>query len=78
MRRTTLGVSLLLLSGCASRSAGTPAGSEFAGSSFRRRFEQKGRFAAWLAQVPTYVITAEYPAFLGVSAILADKLPPSA
>ena len=50
-------------------------GARFAGSPFRRRFEQKGRFEAWLAEVPTYVITAEYPAFLGVSAILADKLP---
>jgi hypothetical protein len=24
--------------------------------------------------VPTFVITAEYPAFIGVSAILAEKL----
>lgn len=43
-------------------------------SSFRRRFEQKGRFSDYLAQVPTYVITADYPAFLGVSAILSEKL----
>ncbi|MDB5748942.1 MAG: glucokinase [Massilia sp.] len=49
-------------------------GEHFAGSSFRRRFEQKGRFESWLAAVPTYVITAEYPAFLGVSAILSGKL----
>ena len=49
-------------------------GERFAGSSFRSRFEQKGRFASYLAQVPTYVITAEYPAFLGVSAVLAEKL----
>jgi glucokinase len=49
-------------------------GELFARSSFRRRFEQKGRFSSYLAQVPTYVITAEYPAFLGVSAILAEKL----
>jgi glucokinase len=49
-------------------------GERFAASSFRRRFEQKGRFAAYLAQVPTFVITADYPAFLGVSALLADKL----
>jgi glucokinase len=48
-------------------------GSLFAASSFRRRFEQKGRLAAYLAQIPTYVITAEYPAFIGVSAILADR-----
>ena len=49
-------------------------GERFMASSFRRRFEQKGRFSPYLAQVPTYVITAEYPAFLGVSAILSEKL----
>jgi glucokinase len=49
-------------------------GERFGRSCFRQRFEQKGRFAGYLAQVPTYVITAEYPAFLGVSAILAEKL----
>jgi len=49
-------------------------GERFAQSPFRSRFEQKGRFASYLAQVPTYVITAEYPAFLGVSAVLAEKL----
>jgi glucokinase len=49
-------------------------GERFDASPFRRRFEAKGRFTAYLAQVPTYVITAEYPAFLGVSAILSEKL----
>lgn len=49
-------------------------GERFVASSFRRRFEQKGRFVHYLAQVPTFVITAEYPAFLGVSAILSDAL----
>jgi glucokinase len=49
-------------------------GARFAVSSFRRRFEQKGRFAGWLASVPTWVITAEYPAFVGISAILEEKL----
>ncbi|MBA4094780.1 MAG: glucokinase, partial [Candidatus Accumulibacter sp.] len=49
-------------------------GQRFDASPFRRRFEEKGRFSAYLAQVPTYVITAEYPAFLGVSAILSEKL----
>lgn len=52
-------------------------GARFASSAFRARFEQKGRFVHYLAQVPTFVITAEYPAFLGVSAILAEKLAPS-
>ncbi len=49
-------------------------GEFFARSSFRKRFEAKGRFEAYLQNVPTYVITAEYPAFLGVSAILAEQL----
>jgi glucokinase len=49
-------------------------GQRFAASCFRTRFEKKGRFVHYLAQVPTFVITAQYPAFLGVSAILAEKL----
>lgn len=49
-------------------------GERFSQSSFRKRFEQKGRFSAYLAQVPTFVITAQYPAFLGVSAMLAEAL----
>ncbi|APR34923.1 bifunctional transcriptional regulator/glucokinase [Paraburkholderia sp. SOS3] len=49
-------------------------GDFFAKSSFRQRFEAKGRFEDYLKNVPTFVITAEYPAFLGVSAILAEQL----
>ncbi|WP_118179471.1 bifunctional transcriptional regulator/glucokinase [Paraburkholderia phosphatilytica] len=49
-------------------------GEFFARSSFRARFEAKGRFENYLKNIPTYVITAEYPAFLGVSAILAEQL----
>ncbi|MDQ2989165.1 MAG: glucokinase [Pseudomonadota bacterium] len=49
-------------------------GARFAASPFRRRFEHKGRFVGYLAQVPTWVITADYPAFVGVSAILAERL----
>ncbi len=49
-------------------------GARFAASSFRRRFEHKGRFVSYLAQVPTFVITAEYPAFLGVSVLLAAQI----
>ncbi|HTH58742.1 MAG TPA: bifunctional transcriptional regulator/glucokinase [Paraburkholderia sp.] len=49
-------------------------GELFERSSFRARFEAKGRFEQYLSNVPTYVITAEYPAFLGVSAILAEQL----
>ncbi|WP_317202496.1 glucokinase [Janthinobacterium sp.] len=46
----------------------------FARSPFRQRFEQKGRLSDYLAQIPTYVITAEQPTFLGIAAILAQKL----
>ncbi len=49
-------------------------GARFERSCFRARFEQKGRFSAYMAQVPTFVITAQYPAFVGVSAMLAEKL----
>ncbi|MEJ2769187.1 bifunctional transcriptional regulator/glucokinase [Mycetohabitans sp. B46] len=49
-------------------------GELFSASPFRARFEAKGRFQAYLANIPTFVITAQYPAFLGVSAILAEQL----
>jgi len=49
-------------------------GARFDQSGFRARFEAKGRFANYIAQVPTYVITAQYPAFLGTSAILSERL----
>lgn len=43
--------------------------SDFDGSAFRDRFEDKGRYRDYLAQVPTYVITAEHPALLGLARI---------
>ena len=49
-------------------------GERFDRSGFRARFEEKGRFHGYLAAIPTYVITAEYPAFVGVSAILSERL----
>ena len=49
-------------------------GERFARSGFRARFEQKGRYGAYLARVPTYVIQARYPAFLGVSAMLSEAM----
>lgn len=49
-------------------------GERFLRSAFRSRFEHKGRFANYLAQVPTFIITAQYPAFLGVSAMLDEVL----
>ncbi|SAK59719.1 bifunctional glucokinase/RpiR family transcriptional regulator [Caballeronia catudaia] len=49
-------------------------GELFHKSPFRQRFEAKGRFQQYLSGIPTYIITAEYPAFLGVSAILSEQL----
>ena len=48
-------------------------GSMFAESRFRARFEDKGRFAAYLAAIPTYVVTHPIPAFLGLAALLARE-----
>lgn len=45
-------------------------GDFFERSGFRRRFEQKGRFSGYLAQIPTYAITAEFPGLLGAAALL--------
>lgn len=39
-------------------------------SSFRTRFEAKGRFSGYLAAIPTWIITATNPAFRGVAAAL--------
>jgi glucokinase len=49
-------------------------GSFFARSSFRNRFEKKGRFSDFTTQIPTYVITAQQPALTGASALLAQHL----
>ncbi|KFI08919.1 glucokinase [Massilia sp. BSC265] len=49
-------------------------GEWFAQSPFRARFEAKGRFSSYLAEIPTYVITTPYPAFHGVATILAEHL----
>jgi glucokinase len=47
-------------------------GARFSQSGFRERFEAKGRMRAYLAGVPTYVVTHKLPAFLGCRAALAD------
>lgn len=49
-------------------------GERFYASAFRERFEQKGRFDQYLANIPTYVITADNPAFIGASEILTAAL----
>ena len=49
-------------------------GDYFADSPFRARFEHKGRMSGFTARIPTWVITAPYPALQGASAILRDHL----
>jgi glucokinase len=46
----------------------------FRTSPFRARFEAKGRFTDYLAQIPTYVIMTPNPALYGVSSILSEHL----
>lgn len=45
-------------------------GDFFARSGFRARFEEKGRFRGYLAQIPTYVILRPMTALLGAAALL--------
>ena len=47
-------------------------GALFERSAFRARFEARGRFSAYLAAIPTYVITARHPALRGAAAALTD------
>lgn len=49
-------------------------GPAFAQSAFRTRFEQKGRMQAYLAPIPTYVITHAVPAFLGAATLLDEPV----
>ena len=49
-------------------------GAYFDTSPFRRRFEAKGRFSAYVANIPTFVITAESATFVGAAAILDAQL----
>jgi glucokinase len=50
-------------------------GSFFANSSFRDRFEDKGRYADYLSAVPVYVIRTELPAFIGLKRSFVDPGP---
>jgi glucokinase len=45
-------------------------GQAFAQSPFRARFEEKGRFKAYLAAIPTYVVVRRFAALLGASKLL--------
>ncbi|MDP5241396.1 glucokinase [Uliginosibacterium sp. 31-16] len=49
-------------------------GTWFDQSDFRARFEAKGRFTDYLAQVPTYVITASNPALIGAAVALEQAI----
>jgi glucokinase len=46
-------------------------GDRFIESGFRQRFEAKGRLSAYMAAIPTFVVTHPLPAFLGCAAVLA-------
>lgn len=46
----------------------------FKTSPFRRRFEDKGRFSAYLAEIPVYIVQAEFPGIAGAATALAGKL----
>ncbi|MFL6658300.1 MAG: glucokinase [Massilia sp.] len=49
-------------------------GDYFCSSPFRARFEKKGRFSAFTAQIPTMLITAPYPGLTGAATVLARHL----
>jgi glucokinase len=49
-------------------------GEWFARSRFRSCFENKGRYSAYLAQIPCYVIHSPYPALSGAAAMLDQHL----
>jgi glucokinase len=42
-------------------------------SEFRARFEAKGRYSAYMAAIPTFVITAALPAFRGLRYLLGYR-----
>lgn len=46
----------------------------FARSQFRARFEDKGRFRGYVAEIPTFVITRRHAALLGAARLLGEEL----
>ena len=42
-------------------------------SEFRRRFEAKGRFSAYLSPIPTWLVTHPEPAFAGLAALTLEQ-----
>jgi glucokinase len=51
-------------------------GEYFARSPFRACFERKGRFSAYVAAVPTYVILSETPALRGLATLFQQTVKP--
>jgi len=49
-------------------------GARFDASPFRARFEDKGRFSAYLQAIPTWVLTHATPALIGAAAMLETRL----
>jgi glucokinase len=49
-------------------------GTWFKSSPFRARFESKGRFSEYIAEIPTFVISTPHVAFDGVATILSEHL----
>lgn len=47
----------------------------FLASTFRARFEDKGRYRDYLAAIPTYLVVASTPALAGLAALLRDVKP---
>ena len=44
----------------------------FVQSSFRERFEFRGRYRGYLSAIPTYVVTRPNPAFLGLKTLFSE------
>jgi glucokinase len=44
---------------------------DFTRSSFRQRFEDKGRFKGYLQGIPVHVVTHPYPAFVGLRGLVS-------
>ena len=49
-------------------------GDYFDRSGLRARYEDQGRFSAYLGSIPTYVVTAVHATFEGASSMLATQL----
>ncbi len=46
----------------------------FVASPFRAKFEAKGRYSDYMSRIPTWLVLDEIPAFLGLAAILDERM----